>query len=107
MAHEGPITINEIRESVRFMRRRLEEGQGDVTSAMCRLSLQMSEKLLLYIDELEDTLRDIHKNYDCDVDGHRTYPDSPTGCRCCKAQSVLENEGITYYDFRSEWKREE
>lgn len=38
--------MREIAESVRLMRGRLETGQGSLQSAMCRLSLPMSEALL-------------------------------------------------------------
>lgn len=36
----------EIEESIKFMQQRLDQGQGNVTMAMCRLSLSMSNDLL-------------------------------------------------------------
>lgn len=42
--------LTEIRESIRDMRSRLESGQGTPQSAMCRLSLTMSQELLVALD---------------------------------------------------------
>lgn len=39
-----------VRESIRYMQRRLDSGQGGVASAMCRLSLSMSKRLLAALD---------------------------------------------------------
>lgn len=41
-----PLTIEEVEESIALMRKRLEDGQGSPASAMCRLSLRMSEFLM-------------------------------------------------------------
>ena len=48
----------EIRASVHDMRRRHHDGQGDLASAMCRLSLPMAEELL---DEIERLLDEAQK----------------------------------------------
>jgi len=40
------LTIADVRDSIRLMRARLEDGQGQLHMAMCRLSLPMSELLL-------------------------------------------------------------
>ena len=40
------LTIADVRDSIRHMRARLEDGQGQLHMAMCRLSLPMSELLL-------------------------------------------------------------
>jgi len=51
----GP-TTEEIREAIGFMRDRLTTGQGNYTTAMCRLSLPMSEALLTERDDLKAKL---------------------------------------------------
>ena len=43
----------EIEESIGFMQRRLDQGQGNVTMAMCRLSLSMSKDLLAMVESSE------------------------------------------------------
>lgn len=43
--------LAEIREDIRHMRQRLEEGQGKRTSPMCRLSLTASERLLSMVPD--------------------------------------------------------
>jgi len=47
--------IADIIETVGLMRKRLESGQGELSSAMCRLSLPMSEALLARVNELRST----------------------------------------------------
>ena len=40
------ITIADVRDAIRLMRRRLESRQGNPSDSMCRLSLPMAELLL-------------------------------------------------------------
>jgi hypothetical protein len=46
--------LKEIEESVRFMRLRLESGQGTVASAMCRLKMSHSEWLIAEVKRLRE-----------------------------------------------------
>ena len=57
MCLDWPECHEEIAESIGYMRKRLESGQGALASAMCRLSLPMSEKLLRLVGELEKAVR--------------------------------------------------
>ncbi len=43
---ESQVRLQEIEESIRFMQQRLDQGQGNMTMAMCRLSLNMSKDLM-------------------------------------------------------------
>jgi len=43
-------TEADVRESIQFMRRRFDEGQGGLHESMCRLSLPMSEFLIGLLD---------------------------------------------------------
>lgn len=54
-----PLTIDEVRESILYMRKRLESGQGDVTKSMCRLSLRMSEFLMNEYEKVQCELATI------------------------------------------------
>lgn len=44
---------------------------------------------------LEDELKDIRDNWDCDKDAHRYN----TCCRCCYAKKVLEESQLTKEDY--------
>jgi hypothetical protein len=50
--------LDDIRETVRLMRERNQTGQGTTSSAMCRLSLGMSERLLTEIERLQREVED-------------------------------------------------
>jgi len=52
MARTGPLTIDEIRETIQSMEDRYIEGQGGLHNAMCRLSLWMSIELLHEFDSV-------------------------------------------------------
>jgi len=49
---EQTVELDEIRETIGRMQRRLEQGQGRVEDSMCRLSLTMSRALLSHVTEL-------------------------------------------------------
>lgn len=43
-------------------------------------------RLLARVNELEEFVRDIRDNYDCDADAHRYH----TRCRACEADKLLK-----------------
>ena len=99
-----PFTIEEIEESIGFMRKRLESEQGDLHNAMCRLSLPMSEFLLKELktmtamwkglkgalDKRNNVLMDIAE-HDCSYgDNCPTFGANHYQCIPCKAKEGLK-----------------
>ena len=63
---------------------RLPALAGELLIAAMRL-----EEMHARIKQLEEFVRDVATNYDCDADGHRYN----TGCRCCEAEGLLKPRG--------------
>jgi len=61
----------------------VEENGEEIASC---IPSEFLAKLLAASSEMFDTLKDIADNWDHDEDGHLYR----TGCRCCKAQDVLD-----------------
>jgi hypothetical protein len=63
MSDGNEFTLERVREDIGFMEKRLREGQGNLVSSMCRLSLPASKWLLARVAELE------HKVQEATLDG--------------------------------------
>ena len=58
--------LADIDDAIRLMRERMDTGQGDCTSPMCRLSLAMSERLRSALAEARYNARILAHSYEKD-----------------------------------------